>query len=82
MVRTVRRDRQRASGILARSEEMMVILATSMAMSLPPPMAMLKSAWARAALSLMPSPTMATFRPSACNRLTKAALSCGNTLAW
>ena len=35
-------------------------------------MAMLKSAWARAALSLMPSPTMATFRPSACNRLTKA----------
>ena len=40
---------------------MMVILATSMAMSLPPPMAMLKSAWARAALSLMPSPTMATY---------------------
>ena len=43
----------------------MVILATSMAMSLPPPMAMLKSAWARAALSLMPSPTMATFRLTA-----------------
>ena len=37
MVRTVRRERRRASGTLFRSDEMMVILATSIAMSLPLP---------------------------------------------
>ena len=39
---------------------MMVICATSIAMSLPRPMAILKSACASAALSLMPSPAIAT----------------------
>ena len=78
MVRTVSRESFNASGIFVRSEEMMVILATSMAMSLPPPMAMLKSACARAALSLMPSPAIATFLPFFCRLPIKAALSCGS----
>ena len=51
------------------------------AMSLPPPMAMLRSACARAALSLMPSPTIATFLPFFCKLPMKAAFSCGKTPA-
>ena len=81
MVRTVSLESFSASGILVRSEDMIVILATSMAMSLPPPMAMLRSACARAALSLMPSPTIATFLPFFCKLPMKAAFSCGKTPA-
>ena len=81
MVRTVRADSRMASGIRVRSDEMSVIWATSMAMSLPRPMAMLRSARAKAALSLMPSPTMATRCPSRCKAATKSALSCGDTPA-
>ncbi len=39
-----------------------------MATSVPVPMARPRSAWARAAASLTPSPTMATTLPSACSR--------------
>ena len=45
----------------------MVAIAVSTAISLPCPIAMLKSACAKAALSLIPSPTMPTFFPFACN---------------
>ena len=54
-----------ASGIFLKSEETIVIPATSMAISLPLPMAMLRSASARAALSFIPSPTIATVFPEA-----------------
>ena len=57
------------------------ISADSMAMSVPAPMAMPTSARARAGASLMPSPTIATFLPSACKARTCASLSCGNTSA-
>ena len=39
-----------------------------MATSVPVPMAMPRSAWASAAASLTPSPTMATTFPSPCRR--------------
>ena len=42
----------------------MVIMAVSIAMSLPPPIAMPRSACARAALSLIPSPAIATLWPA------------------
>ncbi|SIC57010.1 Uncharacterised protein [Mycobacteroides abscessus subsp. abscessus] len=52
-----------------------------MAASVPVPMAMPISAVASAAESLTPSPTMATFLPSACRRLTTSAFSMGLTPA-
>ena len=51
--------------------------ADSMATWAPEPMAMPRSAWTRAGASLMPSPTMATTRPSSCRRLISAALARG-----
>ena len=41
--------------------------AEAMATSVPAPIAMPTSAWARAGASLTPSPTIATLRPSACS---------------
>ncbi len=81
MVRTVMADRRSASAIFPRSGVMIVIFATSIAMSLPCPMAMLKSACASAALSLMPSPTIATLCPAACNRRICPAFPSGSTEA-
>src|SRR5690606_2949058 len=52
------------SAILDKSEEIMVILATSIAISEPLPIAILTSAVAKAVLSLIPSPTIATILPS------------------
>ena len=52
-----------------------------MAASVPVPMARPRSAWARAAASLTPSPTMATTRPSSWRRRTTATLSAGRTSA-
>ena len=77
MVFTVARDRRMVSGILVRSEDNIVTMAVSIAISLPFPIAMLKSACANAALSLIPSPTIATFRPFSCNCLMKEAFSWG-----
>ena len=51
-----------------------------MATSVPVPMASPRSAWASAAASLTPSPTMATARPSACSRLTDVDLVRGQYL--
>ncbi len=50
-------------------------------MSVPVPMAMPRSAWASAAASLMPSPTIATTRPCACSRATSSTLSVGSASA-
>ena len=55
--------------------------ADSMATSVPAPMARPTSARARAGASLMPSPTMATFRPSAWREATFFSLSWGRTPA-
>ena len=52
-----------------------------MATSVPVPIARPRSAWASAAASLTPSPTMATTLPSACSRLTTSTLSAGSTSA-
>ena len=52
-----------------------------MATSVPVPMAMPRSAWARAGASLMPSPTIATTCPSAWRAATRSALSAGRTSA-
>ena len=58
-----------------------VISADSIATSVPVPIASPTSAWASAGASLMPSPTIATTRPSACSRMITAALSWGSTSA-
>ena len=57
------------------------ISADSIAMSVPAPMAMPTSARISAGASLIPSPTIATFLPWACNLRTCASFSCGNTSA-
>ena len=51
--------------------------ADSIATSVPEPIAMPRSAWASAAASLTPSPTIATTRPSRCSAATTRCLSCG-----
>ena len=56
-----------------------VTWALDIATSVPVPMAMPTSAAASAGASLMPSPAIATRRPSACSRATSSALSCGRT---
>ncbi len=52
-----------------------------MAASVPVPMARPRSAWARAAASLTPSPAIATTRPAAWSSLMTAALPAGSTPA-
>ena len=57
--------------------------AVSIATSVPAPMAMPRSAWARAGASLTPSPTMATLRPLRWSSAILAALSPGRqNLGW
>ena len=53
----------------------------SIAASVPVPMASPRSAWASAAASLTPSPTIATTRPSDCSRRITSTLSTGRTSA-
>jgi hypothetical protein len=81
MVLTVDLDKSNALGTCNKSEEIRVILATSIAMSDPFPIAIDKSACASAWLSLIPSPIIATTFPAACNFFTNSALSAGNTSA-
>src|SRR6266511_2184512 len=81
MVRSVRRDNRMASTAARRSPRTRVRSDASMATSVPVPIARPRSAWARAAASLTPSPTIATTLPSACSRLTTSTLSAGNTSA-
>ena len=56
-----------------------VTCALDIATSVPVPIAMPTSAAASAGASLMPSPAIATRRPSALSRCTSATLSCGRT---
>ena len=81
MVRIVRRDSWIAVTTARRSPRMRVTSDASMAMSVPVPMAIPTSAWARAGASLMPSPTMATCRPCCCSFFTSSAFCDGNTSA-
>src|SRR6266540_2831316 len=81
MDRSVRRDNRMASTAARRSPRTRVRSDASMATSVPVPIARPRSAWARAAASLTPSPTIATTLPSACSRLTTSTLSAGNTSA-
>ena len=60
---TVLSLKRTASGMWRKSSPMRVTWATSIATSVPLPMAMLTSARASAWVSLMPSPTMATRLP-------------------
>ncbi len=81
MVPRVRRASRIASGTRSRSPETMVRSAAVMAASVPVPIAMPRSAWARAAASFTPSPTIATTRPDACSSRIVSSLPCGVTPA-
>ena len=74
------RDSRIASAATRRSPRTRVRSPASIATSVPVPMARPRSAWASAAASLTPSPTMATVRPSACSRSTTADLVLGQHL--
>ena len=78
MVRTVSCERRTASAILRGSDATIVMPAAEMAMSLPPPMAMPRSASASAALSLMPSPAIAVWCPAARSACRYSAFCCGS----
>ena len=69
MLRTVCRDIARARAMPRRSPLTKVRCAECIATSVPVPIAMPTSAFASAGASLMPSPAIATLRPSACKRL-------------
>ena len=58
-----------------------IMSALSIATSVPAPMAIPTSAAARAGASLIPSPTIATLRPSFFNRCISFSLSSGSTSA-
>ena len=70
-----------ASPATRRSPRTSVRSLASMAASVPWPIARPRSAWASAAASLTPSPTIATTRPSSCRCLTTSTLSAGSTSA-
>ena len=61
------------------SSDARITPAEPIATSVPAPIAIPTSAWARAGASLTPSPTMATARPSSWMLLTLDALSSGRT---
>ena len=84
MIRRVARDTRTAATAASRSVRTRVMSAASMATSAPEPMAKPSPcvpAWARAAASLTPSPTMPTTAPSACRAATTSRLSPGSTSA-
>ena len=70
-----------AAGTSLRSLRISTMSADSIATSVPAPIASPTSARTSAGASLMPSPTIATFRPSSCRRRTSRSLSCGSTSA-
>ncbi len=77
----VRRESRIAVATTRRSSLISVTSEASMATSVPVPIAMPTSAWVRAGASLIPSPTMATTRPSAWSFFTVSILSWGSTSA-
>src|SRR5881397_3307365 len=78
----VRRESRRARTIPRRSPPTSVTPALSSATSAPAPIAMPTWARARAGASLMPSPAMATTRPSASRRATTSPFAWGSTSAY
>ena len=82
MIRTVARASSTRPGRFRSGSPRMIRSPASAARSEPmPPRAIPASAWASAGASLMPSPTMATFRPASCCSLIHAALSMGESSA-
>ena len=79
MVRRVRRDSWIASATAAICGRSSTMSADCIAISVPPPIAMPRSAAASAAASLTPSPTIATTCPSRWRPSTTAYFSCGRT---
>ena len=79
--RIVARATSNAALMSRRSSLRRITWPVSLATSVPEPMAMPRSARARAGASLMPSPTIATRRPSAWRRSTSATFWSGNTSA-
>ncbi len=79
MFLTVACDIRIAALMPRKSPLISVTWALFMATSVPVPMAMPTWALASAGASLMPSPAMATTRPSFCSRVTSASLSAGLT---
>ena len=79
MLVIVAADSARATAMPRRSPFTSVIWALFIATSVPVPIAMPTSALANAGASLMPSPAIATTRPSRCNFSTSASLSAGLT---
>ena len=79
MLRTVLTESVRATAMPRRSPLTSVTWALFIATSVPVPMAMPTSAFAKAGASLMPSPAMATMRPSFCSRSINMSLSAGLT---
>ena len=79
MMASVRRERRMASPAARRSPLTRVRSLASIAASVPVPMARPRSAWASAAASFTPSPTIATTWPCSCNRLMTETLSAGST---
>ena len=71
----------RARAMPARSPFTKVMPPLSIATSVPVPIAMPTSAWASAGASLMPSPAMATLRPSFCRSRTTSNFFSGKTSA-
>ena len=82
MTRSVARDSATASAAAPRSARMRTISAESAATAVPEPIAIPRSAAARAGASLMPSPTTATVRPACCKAVTTACLPSGRTPAY
>ena len=81
MIRSVRRDRAIESATASSSGRSSTMSADSIATSVPEPIAMPRSAWARAAASFTPSPTIATTLPWRCSATTASCLACGSTSA-
>jgi len=79
MLRTVDSESSRARAIPRRSPFTSVTWALLIATSVPVPIAIPTFARASAGASLIPSPAIATRRPSRCKRATRSALSCGRT---
>ena len=77
----VARERARAVSTASMPPRMRTMSPASALTSTPLPTAMPTSATARAGASLMPSPTMATSRPSAWSRRMRSAFSAGNSPA-
>ena len=79
MLPTVASESERATAIPRKSPLTSVTWALFIATSVPVPIAIPTSALAKAGASLIPSPAIATMRPSFCNLLTSSSLSAGLT---